>query len=179
MSAGSLARRYAKALMQLGEEQNNYEKVGQELRLLAKAMATSAELSTTLSNPVFPREDRRNVLVALLGKVGASDTVKNLALLLLDRERVSAIPAISRELDVMIDERVGRISAEVTSATPLNPGQEAEIRQQLEKLSGKKVDMKVAHNPDLLGGVVAKLGDVVYDGSLKTQLQQIRDSLAG
>ena len=179
MSAGSLARRYAKALMQLGEEQKNYEKVGQELRHLAKAMATSAELATTLSNPVFPRDDRRKVLEALLLKIGASVTVKNFSLLLLDRERVSAIPAISRELDVMIDERVGRIAAEVTSATLLNPSQEADIRKQLEKLSGKKVDMKVAQNPELLGGVVAKLGDVVYDGSLRTQLQQIRDSLAG
>ncbi|MBT8495308.1 MAG: ATP synthase F1 subunit delta [Deltaproteobacteria bacterium] len=178
MSAGSLARRYAKALMQLGEEQNNYEKLGSELSVLAGAMTASDELRDTLTNPLFQRSDRQNVIEAVLARIGASPTIKNFSLLLLDRERLAAVPAISRELDGMIDDKIGRVNAEVWSATKLNPGQEAQIRTELEKLSGKTVDMTSSHDPSLLGGVVARVGDVVYDGSLKTQLQHIKAQLS-
>lgn len=178
MSSGSLARRYAKAILEIGEEQKNLDKLGGELRDFAKAMVASEELTATLTNPLFPRSDREKVLLAILLKVGASTPIKNVCLILLDRERLAAVPAIARELDEMIDERIGRVAAEVTSATLLSPSQEAAIRQELEKLSGRKVEMKTSQDPELLGGVVAKVGDLVYDGSLRTQLRKLRDQLA-
>ncbi len=178
MSGGSLARRYAKAVLQLAEEQGNLERIGTELRGLSEAMEASEEFRATLSNPVFPRADRELVLTAVLGRLGASATVKHLALLLLDRERMAFVPGISRELDTMIDEKIGRVSAEVISARRLTPAHENKIREQLERLSGKKVELTTAEDPELLGGIVARVGDIVFDASLRTQLQQIRETLA-
>lgn len=179
MSAGSLARRYAKALLQLGEEDKSVERIGTETADLAAAMESSQELSDTLTNPLFPRSDRQRVLEAILQKIGAGKNVVNFALLLLDRERLGEVVAISRELSAMIDEALGRVAAEVVSATPLSAVQEAEIKSKLETLSGKKVDMQTRQDAELLGGVVAMVGDVVYDGSLRTQLMQLRNRMAG
>ncbi len=174
MITGSLARRYARAVMQL----QGLPQIAADLRVLAKAMATSAELVTTLSNPAIRRNDRRKVIDALLQRAGAQPTTKNLVYLLLDGERMSSLPAISRELDAMIEAKAGRVAATITSAKPLEAGQVSQITTALEKLSGKKVEVTRKEDPALLGGVVAQVGDVVYDGSLRTQLRGLREQLS-
>ena len=178
MSSGSLSRRYAKALMELGIEDGSYKRIGQDVAGLAKAILASEELSSILSNPVFPRSDREKIILAILQRLGASKTVTNFAKLLLDRERIDAIPGISRELDAMIDEKSGQITAEVLTAAPLTSSQQAELKTTLESLSGKKVQIDIKEDKSLLGGVIAKVGDLVYDGSLRTQLREIQRSLA-
>ena len=178
MVTGSLARRYARAVMEIGTAHGNLDQIGADLRSLAHAMHTSAELVTVLTNPAIRRADRRKVIEALLGRLGATQLTKTVVSLLLDRERLASLPSISRELDTMIEARAGRVSAEVTSAQPLSKGQVESITSALEKISGKKVDLVKREDPALLGGVVAKLGDTVYDGSLRTQLRTLRDDLA-
>jgi F-type H+-transporting ATPase subunit delta len=173
MVSGSLARRYAKAIMALPSG----SAVAADLRVLAKAMTESDELVLTLSNPAIRRGDRRKVIDALLVRLNAQPHTKNLVYLLLDGERMSSLPAISRELDAMIEAKGGRVSATITSAKPLDMGQVSQITAALEKLSGKKVDVTRKEDPNLLGGVVAKVGDVVYDGSLRTQLRTLREEL--
>jgi F-type H+-transporting ATPase subunit delta len=177
MVTGSLARRYARAVIDLGQATGNLDKIGADLRSLAKAMKDSAELQTVLTNPAIRRGDRRKVLDGLLLAIGTQPHTKNLVYLLLDGERLSSLPGISREVDSMIQAKSGRISAEITSAMPLDAGQLQQISVALEKLSGKKIDVVKKEDPALLGGVVAKVGDVVYDGSLRTQLRVIRDEL--
>ena len=177
MITGSVARRYAKAMLLIGIDDGNLERIGREVRTLASAIKRSHELAVTLSNPVFPRSDREKVLRALLDRIGATQAVVNFTRLLLDRERVVVLPDISRSLDSMIDERAGRVAAQVRSATPLDERQQKQLVKTLEALSGKKVDMAVEQDPSLLGGVVAKVGDLVYDGSLRTQLERIRQDL--
>lgn len=177
MVTGSLARRYARAVMDLGQAGGNLDKLAADLRSLAKAMKDSEELQTVLTNPAIRRGDRRKVLVGLLQRVGAQPHTQNLVYLLLDSERLSSVPAISREVDAMIQAKSGRVAAEITSATPLDSAQMHQITVALEKLSGKKVDVTKKEDPSLLGGVVAKVGDVVYDGSLRTQLRSIREEL--
>jgi F-type H+-transporting ATPase subunit delta len=179
MNEGSIARRYAKALMAIGLERGTSEQLSREVRSLAAAIKSSPELAITLTSPAFSRSVREQVLRAVLQRIGASPDVLSFTRLLLDRERVAQIPSISRELDRLSDERAGRIEAVVSSAAPLAPAQEQELLRRLEAMSGKKVQMKVALDPQLLGGVVVKLGDVVYDGSLRTQLQRMREELAG
>jgi F-type H+-transporting ATPase subunit delta len=178
MSSGSLGRRYAKALMEIGTEDGSYKRIGQDVADLARAINTSDELATILSNPVFPREDREKIVLALLQRIGASKTVVNFSKLLLDRERMNVIPEISRALSAMIDEMSGQLTAEVRSARPLDAAQQAELKATLETLSGKKIQIEVKEDKSLLGGVVAKVGDMVYDGSLRTQLRELRRSLA-
>ena len=177
MVTGSLARRYAKAVIDLGQASGNLDKIGADLRSLAKAMKESEELQTALTNPAIRRADRRKVLDGLLQAVGSQPQTKNLVYVLLDGERVGSLPAISREVDAMIQAKSGRVAAEITSAAPLEAGQVQQIQAVLEKLSGKKVDVSKKEDPALLGGVVAKVGDVVYDGSLRTQLRAIREEL--
>lgn len=177
MPSGSIARRYARALMAIGIDNKDYEAIGRQVGDLAQAMKVSEELAETLSNPAFPRSDRRKVIAALLALVKASKTVESFVMLLLERERLAALPDISRALDAMIDERNGRISAEIVSAQPLTGDQLAKLKGALETLSGKKVEIEKREDPELLGGVVAKVGDIVYDGSLRTQLAQMRHGL--
>ena len=177
MASGSLARRYAKAVIEIGEANNILDKMGADLRSLAKAMKDSAELQSVLTNPAIRRADRRRVIDGLLQAIGAQPLTKNLVYLLLDSERMSSVPSISREVDAMIEARSGRVTAEVISARPLEIAQLTEITVALEKLSGKKVTVTKREDESLLGGVVAKLGDKVYDGSLRTQLRNLRDEL--
>jgi F-type H+-transporting ATPase subunit delta len=177
MVTGSLARRYARAIVEIGAENKNLDKLGADLRSLAGAMHDSAELVTLLTNPAIPRADRRRVIDGLLQRVKAEPHTRNLVYLLLDGERMASLGAISREVDAMIEARGGRMLAEVTSARPLDDAQLKQITAALEKLSGKKVAVTKHEDPSLLGGVVAKLGDTVYDGSLRTQLRTLRDEL--
>jgi F-type H+-transporting ATPase subunit delta len=177
MISGSLARRYARALMSIGVDDNSYEKLGREVRDLAGAMHQSSELTDVLGNPAFPRAEREKVLLAVLRRLAAGPVVQNFTRLLLERERLGRIPDISRELDAMIDDRAGRVAAEVTTAAPLSPAQLGQLKTALEKLSGKTVQMEKHEDPAILGGVVAKVGDIVYDGSLRTQLERLRDQL--
>ena len=177
MVTGSLARRYARAVLELGTAGGNLDRIGNDLRTLAKAMKDSDELQSALTNPAIRRGDRRKVLDGLLQRIGAQPQTKNLVYVLLDGERVGSLPAIARELDAMIQTRSGRVAAEIVSAQPLDAGQVQQITAALEKLSGKKVDVTRREDPNLLGGVVARVGDVVYDGSLRTQLTRIREEL--
>jgi F-type H+-transporting ATPase subunit delta len=175
MVTGSLARRYARAILQLGEAQNALDKLGADLRTLAQALKTSEELVNALTNPGFRRADRKKIIDALLARIAAHPMTANVAHMLLDRERLASLPSISRELDAMIEARSGRVTAEVTSATALTSDQLAKLTASLEKLSGKQVVVVKREDPALLGGVVAKVGDTVYDGSLRTQLRSLRE----
>ncbi len=177
MSSGSLARRYAKAMMEIGLADNSFKRIGKDVETMAKAIKDSDELTDLLSNPVFPRSEREKIVVAILKRIGASLTVTNFSKLLLDRERMEILPDISRELSAMIDAQSGQVTAQVTSAAPLNVMQQNELRTTLEQISGKKVQIEVKEDPALLGGLIAKVGDLVYDGSLRTQLREIRRSL--
>lgn len=177
MIAGSLARRYARAIFTLGVDQGNYEAIGREVSGLAAAMQSSQELTDALTNPVFKREQRRAVLDRIAVRLGASRVTRNFANLLLDRERIVALPDIARELSRMIDDKANRVRAVVTSAQPMSALQAQQLKATLEKISGKQVEMESKQDPALLGGVVTQLGDVLYDGSLRTQLNRMRDSL--
>lgn len=177
MIAGSLARRYARALMDIGTEQGNLETLSSEIETLARAMREVPELSETLSNPAFPRADRRKVLEALLQRLAANPTTRNFTMLLLDRDRLPSLPDISRELTRMVDEKAGRVNATVTSAVALSPMQVRQLQAALEKLSGKQVRLATEEDPDLLGGLVARVGDIEYDGSLRSQLHRLRSTI--
>jgi F-type H+-transporting ATPase subunit delta len=176
--AGSLARRYARALMDLGAAHRNADKLGADVRAFAQAMKVSPELVHTLGNPAFPRADRKKILDALGDRFRVDQLTRNFVYVLLDRERLTHLQAISREIDRMIEEAAGRVAAEVVSAQPLTAGQLSQITAALEKLSGRKVQLSRREDPSLIGGVIAKVGDVVYDGSVRSQLRQLRDQIA-
>ena len=178
MLSGSLSRRYAKAVMDLALARGVVEKVGADLRSLAAAYKAQPELGEVMGNSSYPKAQRKAVLDAVLTRIGAHELVRHTTALLLDKERLLYVPDISREVDAMIEARAGKVAAEVTSAVELTPAQVAQITARLEALSGKKVVVTRKVDPSLLGGVVARVGDIVYDGSARTQLLTLRDQLA-
>ena len=167
---GSVARRYARALFGLAVDKGTFEAVGQELEAVAATVAGSAELRQTLENPVFKLSEKRAILEQILPRLAPTRTVQSFVLLLLDRNRIAALPMISRAYQEMTDEQLGRVRATVTSAQPLDVVTQTEIQRALERRTGKKVVMRTEVNPDLIGGVVARVGSLVFDGSLRTRL---------
>jgi F-type H+-transporting ATPase subunit delta len=98
-------------------------------------------------------------------------------MLLLDKGRIGSLPDIARAHRALVDEHAGRVRATVTTARPLDPALEARLKAALEKTSGKTVLLDKKEDPSIVGGLVTQLGDIVYDGSVRTQLQQLREQL--
>jgi F-type H+-transporting ATPase subunit delta len=175
--AGSIPRRYARALFQIGVEQGSFEGMGQELDDLAGVFQSSLELRQTLENPVFKPSEKRSILEKVLPRVAPSRHVQSFALLLLERGRISALPAIARAYRELTDAHAGRVRASVVSAQPLGAAELERVRRSLERRTGKKVILEASVDPDLIGGLVSRVGDLVLDGSVRTQLAALRDRL--
>jgi F-type H+-transporting ATPase subunit delta len=170
------ARRYARALSLLGQEQGDgaLEKIVQELRAVADAVRGSPELAGMLADPVVPQEARKAVMAEVLRRLGVGVTVRNAALLLTDRRRGALLPAVSEALERLSDERGGRVHAEVTSAAALTETQAARLKAALERLTGRAITLTRRVDPSLLAGAVTRIGDKVYDGSARTRLAELR-----
>ncbi|MCA9672134.1 MAG: ATP synthase F1 subunit delta [Myxococcales bacterium] len=176
MNVGSLARRYAKAVLSIGIEDHSYEKLASELSELG-ALLENEELADVLSTPTVPLSQRRAIVDELLARLRPSDTVRRTTLLLLEKGRVAALPEIAREFNALVDEHVGRVRAEVTSARRLAPAQVAKLKQTIEQLTGKTVLLSEKTDKDLIAGMVTKVGSVLYDGSARTRLSELQRSL--
>jgi F-type H+-transporting ATPase subunit delta len=173
-----VARRYAKALYMIGVEENRLEALTREVKNLAEVVRVSPELSSLLSNPIIAQETRRAVMSDILTRVGVSPTARNFTLLLTDRRRGAMLPAVAEALMALSDERAGKVQAEVSSATALTEAQLQKVRGALEKLTGKTVAITHKVDASLIGGMVTRIGDKVYDGSLKARLDEIRQVAA-
>jgi F-type H+-transporting ATPase subunit delta len=175
--AGSVARRYARALFQIGVDGGSYEALGGQLADLAALFQESLELRQTLVNPVFKPSEKRAILEKLLPRVTPSPIVQRFALLLLERGRIALLPALARAYRELADAHAGRVRAVVTSATPLGAGDLERVRRSLERRTKKQVVLEAEVDPDLIGGLVARVGDLVLDGSVRTQLNSLREKL--
>jgi F-type H+-transporting ATPase subunit delta len=174
---GSIARRYARALFAIGVDQGDFEALGEQLRTLAAAYSESAELRQTLANPMFTKTVRRSVLESLLPLWAPSERVRSFALLLFEKQRFSELPFIARAYGEMVDERLGRVRAVVKTAQPLGARTLGDIQRGLERRIGKTVILTTEIVPELIGGVVAQVGDLVLDGSVRTRLGAMRKQL--
>jgi F-type H+-transporting ATPase subunit delta len=175
--AGSVSRRYARALFSIGVDHGSFEQLGKELDAVAELWAGSPELREALANPVFKVSEKRAVLQGLLPRVAPTADVQRFVLLLLERRRLPAIGNIARAYREMADLHTGRVRAQVTSAQPLGPAELERVRQSLARRTGKQVIVEASVDPGLIGGVVARVGDLVLDGSVRTQLGTLRGKL--
>jgi F-type H+-transporting ATPase subunit delta len=175
--AGSIARRYARALFAIGVDQRNFEALGSELEALAVLWNQAVEVRQSLSNPIFKLSQKRAILQGLLPRVAPTRQVQSLALLLLERGRIAALPAIARAYQEMCDEKLGRARATVTSAHPLDVATQTEIRRVLEQRTGRSVVMTAEVDPTLIGGIVAQVAGLVLDGSLSARLSALRSKI--
>ncbi len=179
MADGSLARRYARALISLGEDQAGRDRLVHDLDTVSLVLDVgSGELRSALNNPGITMAERRGVLEAVLGRVEAHTYVKNFLRLLLDKNRFALLPLILTESLAMADEQAGRIRAVVTTSRKLDQASMKAIQQALSNTTGKHVIARFRTNPRLIGGMVAKVGDTVYDASIRTRLMDIHQVLS-
>ncbi len=177
MTSLIVAKRYARALLEIGKEDGNMEQYGRELASVASLLADSEELEQVLANPAIAFEDRSRLLNTFLDKLGLSPIVNNFFRLLMDRGRISAARDISAVYSRLVDEEKGITRAEVVSAAPLAENEVERLKEVLAKLAGSEVVVEIKEDSSLIGGVRAKIGDLVLDGSIKTQLETLKDSL--
>jgi len=177
LSANAIARRYAKALVQLAAEESAVDKFHGELARIEALFSAHPELGSLLSNPAYGIEAKLDTLKELADRLTLSGTIRNFLLLLQERSRMTCLPAIISCYSILADELSGVVRPIITSALPLDDARVAEIKASLEKSTGKKVILTVEIDSSLIGGVVTKIGDKVLDGSVKTQLTRIEDIL--
>lgn len=177
MIGTNVARRYAKALFELGVDAGSLPSLVEEVRNIADVYAESSELRSALDNPLVPHAAKHAILADIADRAQASTVVKNAVLLLADRRRMHALPAIAELLHEMSDLREGVLRAEVTTATRLSDAYYARLQDQLEKMTGKRVVIDRKEDLSLVAGVVTRIGDTVIDGSLRTRLQEMSNAL--
>lgn len=177
MTNSIVAKRYAKALLELGRDDGNFEKYGQELSDMVGLLDESPELEQVLSNPGFELEDRKAVLAKILDKMSPSPMVANFYKLLMDRNRIGEIRGIEGVYSKLIDDARGITRAEITSASALKDEEIQKLKDSLKAVAGREVQIEVNEDPSLIGGLKARIGDLVLDGSVKTQLESLKDSL--
>lgn len=173
----AVGRRYAKALLDLAVEQKIEDKLGTELDALAHAWETSAPLRDVFQNPNVDAASRTKVLDALAARMALTPTARNTARLLADRNRLPHIRAIARAYHTLREERGGLVLAEVTTASALPDAYFLELERTLGQVTGRKVRIVKRVDPSLIAGVVTKVGDKVFDGSVKNRLAELRASL--
>ena len=176
MIGSKISRRYAIALFSLGQEDGNFEKYGADLAEFSKFCHDNEEFGQVIADPIFAVEERKAVLLAVLEKSGFSDVVKNFLKLLVDKNRMAAIGAITEYYSRLTDEVSNIARAEITTAMPLKSNTLRRVEKSLERLTSKKIKSEVKEDQDLIGGIVVKIGDLILDGSVKAQLKGLTES---
>jgi F-type H+-transporting ATPase subunit delta len=173
----TIARRYAKALLIIGKEDGQAETYREELDGFDSLMAREADLEQAICNPLYGASDRKKVLQAVIDKVSVSKVMASFLLLLFDKGRFGSLSEINDFYQKMADELKGVMRASLVSATELPSETVEKIRTTLSKRTGKDIILEVDQDPGLIGGIVSRIGDLVLDGSIKTQLLSMRESL--
>ncbi len=173
----SIARKYARALLRIGLSDKTHELLGNDLERMAGLLREKKELRTILFSP-FYRAPRRKAIARSVGEMlGLNKTTLDFIDLLIDRERMDHFPAILNSYVELSDEVSHRVRVGVVSASPLSPPLVLEMKNQLEATTGKQVILSTQQESSLIGGVVTKIGNTIYDGSLKTQLLKVKENL--
>jgi ATP synthase, F1 delta subunit len=173
----STSLRYANALADVALAQGAAAPVMQQLGDFATAYESSSELRNFLASPAVSKTEKRGVAEKIATRLGASKIVSNFLFVVIDHRRTQELPEIFQSFQKVVRERQGIAEAEIFSPTALNDAQKKEMTQALEKLTGKKVEAKFSLDAKLLGGALVRLGDTIYDGSLRNRLDDMRERL--
>jgi F-type H+-transporting ATPase subunit delta len=172
--ASGAAKRYTDAVFSIAREKGSFDQWQRDLDVLA-AMLEDSSASTVLASPKITREQKLSLLQTALD--GAQPEALNLATLLLDRGRLAISPEMASLFRDLALAELGIVIAEVTTAMPIDKEAEAAIKQRLSDLVGKQVELRAEVDPSIIGGVVARIGDHLIDGSVSNQLRRLRDRL--
>jgi F-type H+-transporting ATPase subunit delta len=175
----AVSSRYARALADvITSAKLDATKAVEQLGSVVSAFEASRELREVWESPAIPVEQKRKVLDAIVAKVGVTDRpIRNFVAVLIDQDRISLLPEIAKQLDTELNSRLGRVDAEITSARELGEEQRKSLIAEISRLTGKVVLPRYATDSELLGGVTVRVGSTIYDGSVRGQLQRIRQQL--
>jgi F-type H+-transporting ATPase subunit delta len=180
MSAGAVARRYAAALFDVTRDARTRERAGRDLSALAEAVAGHADLSYVLASPAIAPAAKRTIVTRVLDAAGdLTPEVRRIVLLLAERGRLGALGEVAEAFADRLREERREVRAEVVTAIALPPAARAALGDALAKATGRQVTLTERVDPSIVGGLVARVGSVVYDGSVTRQLERLRERLAG
>lgn len=177
IAAGEIARRYARAVFGLGDTPAARAKLADDVATLAQQIHESDDLRRVLFTPIHPRAERKAVVHELAQRLGISTEVRAVAEILVDENRTQLLPALRDEMRRLVDAEAGRVEAHVTSARPLDAAAQEQLRRALSQRVGSEVVLALEVDPTLIGGVVARVGDLLFDGSIRTQLETLGANL--
>lgn len=177
MIAASLAKRYAKALAEVAAEADALESVGAELDRVATFWQKQPAMEAFFGNPSILVSGKEQTLKTLIERLRLPPLVGQFLMLLLARDRMQALPSMARIYRELMNRRLGRVEAAVTTAVPLSPDLQKRLSGRMVEVLGKSVVLEPRVDPAVLGGMVVQVDSTVYDGSLRTQLSQLREHL--
>lgn len=149
-----------------------------ELRTIAALLAESSDLRRVWENPAIPADQKRNVLDVIAQRDGLSRQARNLIAVLIDNRRMHFFQPIIDQLEKELDARLGFAEAQITSVRELGDQEKRGFETQVQKLTGKKVRARYGHDASLLGGAVVRIGSTIYDGSVKGQLERLKEAIS-
>jgi len=173
-----IARRYAKALLERGKEEDKLEKFKEELKAFSELLKEFPELNACLTSPLYSNEELKGIVSFLNKKLNLSDTILNFLYLLIDKRRAIYLEEIIAAYEDFINEIFGYVKAKIITTKPLSKKNYEKIKEALEKVTEKKILLETKTDPQIIGGVIAEVGDKVFDGSIRNQLQKMREKLA-
>lgn len=174
-----LAKRYAKALFAVGKEDGSFADYAKTLNEFAELFTGMKEVADALTNPLYPEDVRRKVMEKLVTALGAPPVMVNFCKLLADKRRTAILPDIAEVYQEMVDRDNNLLRGTLVSATDIDPADRTKVKATLEKLTGKQVELTNRIDPAIIGGIVAKVGDLVLDGSIRSQLAGLKESIKG
>ena len=174
-----LAKKYAKAIFTIGQEQDTYEEYNEVLQELSELFVKDPDLADALTNPLYPLDVKEKMMTGIVGSMEVDTVMGNFLNLLVQKKRAEILPEIAESFKIMVDEAKNISHGNVISAIELSDELKSNVQTVLEKLTGKKVELTTSVDPSILGGIIAKVGDLVLDGSIKTQLAGLKDSIKG
>ena len=175
----SVASTYARAFADVVlSKKLDAQRATGELRQIAELLAESADLRRVWENPAIPAEQKRGLLDAIAQRDGIEKAVRNLVAVLIDHRRMQFLDRITQQLEKELDARLGFAEAQITSARELGDAEKQALTSQIEKATGKKVRAQFGLDASLLGGAVVRVGSTIYDGSVKGQLEKIREAIS-
>ena|SRR5215216_2502157 len=179
MSTRASAARYARALFDIAITESNPEQAARELDEFAALLQSHPDLQRVLLNPAVPAANKRAVMQQLMERMQPSSPVRKLLLLLAERDRLELFADMRDVYSERLREHLQVIQAEITTAAPLPQEQAAQLQRRLAAATGRTVTMTTKVDPQIIGGVVTRIGSTVYDGSVATQLSAMRQRLVG
>ena len=173
----AVGRRYAKALLDLGREQGQLEAVLGDVVSISDAWKASAELRELVRNPAIPKPALKAAVDAVMEKLGVSQLTRNTVKLLADKGRLPQLDEVLDALEQLAEAETGRVRVEVTSAKPLSDSYYSRLTEKLQRVTDRRVVLVKKQDPSLIGGVVTRVGDQVFDGSLSNRLSELKETL--